>query len=173
MSRTRLLQVCAAGTMAALLAGCARMPGATTGGTNRNGVAYAACMRSHGVPDFPDAKHGGFNVSTSPRSTVANGVALKETQSQITTANQTCNHYLGTPANAGPASPQRQQAALAFAQCMRSHGFPHFPDPQVTANSFRIRVPPGINANSPPFQAALQTCQRLVPIPGGPKGAAS
>ncbi len=170
MTGTRFCAVLAAGALAAMVAGCGAIPGATTGGTPRNAGAYSACMRSHGVPDFPDAKSGGFNIDTSPGKTIANGVTLKETQAQFTAADQACNHYLGTPTNAGPASPAQQQAALAFARCMRAHGYPNFPDPKVTAHSFGVRVPAGVDANSPQFTAAMNTCQALAPTPVGPNG---
>jgi hypothetical protein len=55
------------------------------------------------------------------------------------------------------------QQDLAFAQCMRSHGVPNYPDPNVSLGAEFAQL--GINPNSPHFQAALRTCDRLVPPP--------
>ncbi len=151
------------GAMALLTAGCGANPIALLARNRPNPQAYAACMRAHGIADFPDAKNGGYQIQHDPTRTTVDGVTLKESQAQFDTADQACQHYLGTPTNAGPASPAEQQAALAYAQCMRSHGFPNFPDPHVTANSFMERLPPGTDPNSPQFQAANNACKALKP----------
>ncbi len=158
----------AAGAVALLAAACGAVPG--SGGGGRNATEYASCMRSHGVPDFPDPENGGFQMQGNPSHMTVNGVTLQESQAQLQAAQQACQTDLGTPTNAGPASPQRQAAAVAYGACIRSHGFPTFPDPKVTANSFAVHVPPGVNRQSPQFQAAQLACQRLIPAPPrGPK----
>ena len=55
--------------------------------------------------------------------------------------------------------------ALAYAQCMRSHGVPNFPDPtfQTGPNGgvgvgIRIGNNSGIDPNSPAFQEAQKAC---------------
>jgi hypothetical protein len=51
---------------------------------------------------------------------------------------------------------------LAFSACMRSHGFPSFPDPDSTG---RIHIPTGsaIDESSAEYQSALRACHSLVP----------
>ena len=78
-------------------------------------------MRSHGVP-IPDP-------TVAPR-------AFKDafnTQSQaFRSAETACAHLLpaGHAPNQNTAGSQAQTVALlAFARCLRSHGFPSFPDP--------------------------------------------
>jgi hypothetical protein len=58
---------------------------------------------------------------------------------------------------------------VAFAECMRSHGMPHFPNPGKGA----AFGPPGsgVDPASPQFQNALQACKSLAPpawASGGP-----
>ena len=130
-----------------------------TGGSTRAqaALAYARCMRSHGVPDFPDPdSNGNFHLDNS-------------VSSQETAANQACNHLLnvGTQLNAA----QRQHTLsqlVKYAQCIRAHGVPNFPDPQITNGG--IGVPSGftfdtsgahLDLKSPQSQAAAQACQSL------------
>jgi hypothetical protein len=135
-------------------------PAAATGGSTRvqAALAYAGCMRAHGVPDFPDPdSDGNFNID-------GNSVT-----SQETAANQLCNHLLnvGTPLNAA----QTQHALgqlVKYAQCMRAHGVPNFPDPQLTNGG--IGVPSGftfdtsgrnLDQKSRQYQVAAKACQSL------------
>ncbi len=157
--------VFAATAMAVLIAGCGALPAAIAGGGPRNPGAFAACMRSHGVPDFPDPKNGGFQENGSPTQTIVNGVTLQESQAQINAGEQACRKYMGPSTPDAPASPAQQQAALAYAQCMRAHGVPNFPDPKVTAHSFTVHVASGTDPHSPQVQAAQNACRTLMPHP--------
>jgi hypothetical protein len=63
--------------------------------------------------------------------------------------------------------------AVAYSGCMREHGVPNFPDPQISTSGdevkVAIRVTPGITGN-PHFQSAEKACGKLLPEggPGGP-----
>ena len=126
-------------------------PAAAGGGSThvQAALAYARCMRAHGVPNFPD-----------PHSA----------SSQETAADHTCNHLL----TVGGQMDQRQQELsqlVKYAQCMRAHGVPNFPDPQTTSGGigqpggigFRLH---GINVNSPQFQSANHACVHYTPGAG-------
>jgi len=66
------------------------------------------------------------------------------------------------------ASVDPEDAALAFAQCMREHGV-DMPDPQVGSNgemNFSIGVGPG-TADVEKMQAAQEACQDLMPRMNG------
>jgi hypothetical protein len=83
---------------------------------------FADCVRSHGVSSFPDP-------TISPR---AFKNAFANESPAFRSAYAACGHLLpaGRPATQNPARSQAQTAALlAFARCLRSHGFPTFPDP--------------------------------------------
>jgi hypothetical protein len=88
-------------------------------------LAYAQCMHSHGVPNFPDPDSSG----AIPKDKI---IALGDGP-QFRAAESACLHVM--PASGlGPekaALPTRTRLAdgLAFARCMRNHGFPTFPDP--------------------------------------------
>jgi hypothetical protein len=56
--------------------------------------------------------------------------------------------------------------AVAFSQCMRSHGVTGFPDPS-SGGGIQIQAGSGVNPASPAFQAAQSSCQKLLPG-GGP-----
>jgi hypothetical protein len=66
----------------------------------------------------------------------------------------------GTPTAAQQAN--TQQALLKYAQCMRSHGVPKFPDPKP-GGGLIIGPKVGVDPNTRQFKAAQQTCQKLVP----------
>jgi hypothetical protein len=128
-------------------------------------VAYAQCMRSHGVPNFPDPNSQG-NFTT--KGGLTNGQDVGASSSQVAKANSACQHLL--PNGGQPTAAQQQQTLnqlLKYSQCMRSHGEPNFPDPKVSANSVGFSLGPssGISPQSPQFQAAQKACQSF--LPGG------
>lgn len=77
----------------------------------------------------------------------------------------------GAASAAGSSAPGAQ--ALKFSACMRSHGEPSFPDPEISSSagktSVRVHVTPssGIDPGSPTFQHAQQACKAFAPSEGG------
>ena len=122
-------------------------------------LAFARCVRAHGVPNWPDPNSSGvFDKSKlTPQQ-------LGASPSRVQAAQSGCNHLLpkgGSGPN--PARVQQERAqALSFAQCVRSHGVPNFPDPDSTG---RIPDPStvGVNQGSPKFEAANQACGKYRP----------
>jgi hypothetical protein len=53
------------------------------------------------------------------------------------------------------------ESGVAFSRCIRSHGVPSFADPKVSGQTVRMGSPRTIE--SPAFQSALRSCQRLLP----------
>jgi hypothetical protein len=123
----------------------------------------AACMRSHGEPNFPDPNAQGV-ISSSD---------LDPSSPQFQQAMQACQKDLpngGTPSPAQQA--QMRQQALAFSACMRKHGVPNFPDPQFSSGgrvTMKVSSGSGINPRSAQFQAAQKACQG--DLPGRPGAA--
>jgi hypothetical protein len=115
-------------------------------------VAFSQCMRSHGVPNFPDPQHfAGGNVKLTIHNLQPSPAALNA-----------CGHLL--PTNGGPsqtAQQQRRQLAdeLSFARCMRNHGVSRFPDPtaqgQLTVAMVEAQ---GIDVHSPAVLRVVQVC---------------
>jgi hypothetical protein len=124
-------------------------------------LKYAGCMRSHGEPDFPDPTVGSnglpsFNINGS-----ANG-DLNPQSSQWKAAQSACKSDL--PDLGGNTSADKEAAnakALKYAQCMRSHGEPDFPDPNGQGV---IQIPNAtgiLSPNSPQYQQAATACQSM------------
>jgi hypothetical protein len=131
-------------------------------------IAFANCMRSHGVPNFPDPSsngRGGLLIQRGQRagsgaSLTVNGVPVNGPA--FRSASQTCRKYLPNGGRPTPAQAAKMKAsALAMSRCMRSHGVPNFPDPQLgSGDRLRLQINPGsgIDPNSPAFQAAQKIC---------------
>jgi hypothetical protein len=114
-------------------------------------LAYARCMRAHGVPDFPDPDSNGDFGPVSAAS------------SQMTAADHVCHHLLNVGAPMSQSQFQHSLGQLVkYAQCMRAHGVPNFPDPH-TDNGGIVFGGGGIAGNSPQFQSANHACQHLLP----------
>ncbi len=144
-------------------------PGGKTGAPASSGssttqaelVQLAQCMRSHGVPTFPDptAQEGTFGAMVSSA-----GINLGSPTVQA--ALTACKQY--TPIqNVTPAQSAAQKAqALRFSQCMRSHGVPNYPDPSSATGAGTGAVHlnlngTGIDLSSPTVQAAIKACGGL------------
>jgi hypothetical protein len=132
-------------------------------------VKYSACMRSHGVPDFPDpatsqSGQNSFGVDGYNFNLPAN---LNPQAPAYQSAEKQCQGLIGFggggPARNSAIVAKARQAALAHAQCMREHGVPNFPDPTVSSVGGAIvqrSGARGINPRSPAFQQAQKICQR-------------
>lgn len=122
--------------------------------TYQKGVAYARCMRAHGVPNFPDPlPNGGFALSPD----VTGG-----THGQVSPQYQAAEKACASLYPLGVQSPQRQQQALhrllKVTACMRSHGLKNFPDPTFNSDGIMLNIR-GFDRHSPQFQAAWRACQ--------------
>ncbi len=119
--------------------------------------AYSHCMRTHGVPDFPDPVPG----EGIPKNKI---VLLNNAQSQ--TASRDCQHLM-PPTGLGPettAQPARTRlaAALVFAHCVRNRGFPNFPDPATNGQlTPEMVTAAGVNLHQPALLAAGLACAPL------------
>lgn len=148
---------------AVLLAVCLVLLAAACGGGSRasstqpsNALAYAHCVRAHGVARYPDPDGRGQLVKESLQQL---GVSSARFQS----AESACRHLM--PNGGRPPNQARQQQvraqSLRFAQCVRAHGVPDFPDPDGTG-----RIPeawPGVDQGSPRFEAANRACATYRP----------
>jgi hypothetical protein len=69
----------------------------------------------------------------------------------------------------------RYSQALAFSNCMRSHGVSNFPDPGSSGGGVQIQIGPssGVNPQAPAFQSAQRSCRHLLPNRGRPSVRAS
>ena len=114
-------------------------------------------MRDHGVTNFPDPQVNGNHLTLQITPSITASPAFKSAQ-------KACAYLL--PAGAGQTnglSPAQQKARteglLAFAACVRKHGFQSFPDPtsqgQLTLEMIRQA---GINLQQPAVLQAGDAC---------------
>jgi hypothetical protein len=118
-------------------------------------------MRSHSVPNFPDPDSNGMW----PKSQVE----LAAGNPRFQPATHACGHLLPDGGPGVPPSPavvqQIRTDMTKFARCMRSHGVPNWPDPNVDdqgRGSFNTQAA-GINTNSPQISAEIHDCDHVYP----------
>lgn len=149
-------------TAALLAAACSGSASSKDGGrspASRSTVAFAQCVRSHGVPNYPDPESNGNLPKETPQQ-------LGVSSSQLQSATQPCEHLL--PSSGGRTAAQVQQewsGMLSFARCMRSHGVPNWPDPthyppRPTDPTFIL---PASIQPIPQTISRMNECLRLVP----------
>jgi hypothetical protein len=131
-------------------------------------LAFARCMRSNGVPNFPDPQPGGGALFRIPAGSNPTAPAFRAAQAK-------CHKLLGAgpPGPGSTTHPSAQTLAklLGIARCMRQHGVPQFPDPQTTvpSNPAGIReitdfdgaillFPSTMNLQAPAYRRALAAC---------------
>jgi hypothetical protein len=116
-------------------------------------------MRSHGVTNFPDPpSHAAGKSETIDQSGVdANSPAYR-------TAAGACQKYeprTGNNTSQGQTS-QSQTQQLKFAECMRKHGVPNFPESPGNSSGQHSITNYGINPNTPTFRTANSACSSLL-----------
>jgi hypothetical protein len=161
-----------AGAILLLLAGCqsaapgsSGLPASTTAGSPdlaSLGHEYSQCVRDHGVPAYPDMVVIAGHL-TLPDNTEgdAGSAALRAAPA----AQQACQPILARlPAAAQKdqaPSAQDREALLKFAQCLRTHGIPEWPDPQADGSFPIAGTPLADEAKSARMQAATQACKQF------------
>jgi hypothetical protein len=144
----------------------------------QEGLRFARCMRSHGVPSFPDpSASGGFNTG-------APGISSSSPAYRV--AEIACKSLMPVkyvPYVAPTAAAYRR--LVRWSECMRKHGIPNMPDPKPdpvpapgspgTANigtlmgdgGYWVGIPAAVNAHSAAFFRLSTACGEN---PGGNKG---
>jgi len=126
-------------------------------------LGYSRCMRTHGVPSFPDPTSSG----------VLPKISVQELKSpQFQAAEKACQHLLpaGTHDQYSPGEAQQLLIGmLRFSRCVRSHGVPNWPDPTTDAEGrpeFPLSNVPGTNRSywrSQRITHVANECQHLLP----------
>jgi hypothetical protein len=138
----------------------------------QSALKFSQCMRSHGVPNFPDpAPSGGFVFPV--------GSGLSPSSPAVQSAQAKCQKYMGGglpgPGTVEHPSAQWLAQMVKAAACMRRHGYPDFPDPRtsVPANPFGgsgagvisdidgviFLFPSSIDTTSPRFYRTADACR--------------
>lgn len=137
--------------------------GASTSGgaTIAQALAYSRCMRSHGVPSFPDPDSSG----RIPKPQVLQ--ARQSDPTRFDAADRGCQHLLpsGGSGETPAALAQEWNEFRKLARCMRSNGLSNWPDP--TSRSGSDRRPTfnltavGIDIHSPHVLVKVRHCAAL------------
>ena len=118
-----------------------------------DGPKFSACMRKHGVTNFPDPNGQGVI-------TIHSGMGIDPGSPTFMSARAACDKLLPNGGRPTPAQmAQAQKQMLALSACMRAHGIKDFPDP--SAGGIRLHSSPGsdLDPNNPTFKKAQQACR--------------
>jgi len=119
-------------------------------------LAYAECMRAHGMPSWPDPQSNGTFVGSFNFGSPA-----------YQSANRTCAHMEGGPPETLEQFQQTVGQALKYAACMRAHGIANFQVTVPTEGEIRSGINgPGDEVNTPQFQSASQACRKFQTVGG-------
>jgi hypothetical protein len=131
-----------------------------SGSVSNGPLAFSQCMRSHGIPNFPDP---GSNGSVQKETAQQLGVS----SSQYQAATSGCGQLLPNSDQGGLSQAQIQQAwsgTRNFAQCMRSHGVSNWPDPLDDGTGSPVfYLQNKIDASAPQIVTKIHACQHLIP----------
>lgn len=134
-------------------------PSSSTGASSAASrfLSFAGCMRTRGVASYPDPQvtSAGNHVSVKigPGAADPNSPAFRS-------ANQACRHFLPNGGLPAPASSGQLAQDVTFADCMRSHGVPSFPDPD---HDGVFTLPAAIDPQAPQVQRAQRACTSVEP----------
>jgi hypothetical protein len=159
-----LTTVVAIAAFSLLAAGCGSNSPSSTSASSPDGgnptqaqaqqemVSFSDCMRSHGVSNFPDPSTTGFKAALAP--STPHSPAFQS-------AYAACQHLLpgGGPAQEAARHRAQLPAFLAFVRCLRSHGFPSFPDPSTSGQlTHEMLANARINLHQPAVLQAGDAC---------------
>lgn len=122
-------------------------------------VKFSECLRANGVSDFPDPNASGQFPS----------YGISVSKAMWTTAVAACKAFQPPGSLNAHLTPKQLSAALKFAQCVREHGVPDFPDPvngQPLIDTTHIpssNKPGGMTI----LNAATHTCGHLLALQTG------
>jgi len=148
---------------ALLIDGCGSAAKPSSTGTSTayaQGVKYSDCMRSDGVPNYPDPDTGGNDQQQTS--------AVNQQSPAYQSAQRACAPlHPGNNATPTVISGAQRAAMIANALCIRKHGVPSFPDPRFgRGDGVEVGVVPN-QADSPAFKQAVKTCEHVgIPLPG-------
>jgi hypothetical protein len=141
----------------------------STASTGTGGAAYvsdklgfARCLRTHGVPNYPDPNAAGQEPPNSKQL-----ISTPRGQAAVSACS-----YWGNRIHYDVAA--QNQAVLAeyvrFAHCMRAAGLPNFPDPVYAEGRVEFVLSTsrdGFDPHSPQVLGKARECERVLPAGSG------
>jgi hypothetical protein len=152
VSRCRTLAAALAGvvTAVAMLSACSSGPGKPSAADSEDQVwlAITHCIRTHGMPQWPDPVTGPDGHLTFPAD-------APDTTAQVQAACRSFFAQLPADASATPPPSAADLTKLReFAVCMRRNGIPDWPDPDASGNF--VDVPAAVD---------VRTLLKNLPVP--------
>ncbi len=136
----------------------------------QDGLGFARCMRSHGVPSFPDPTPNGSGFALNAPGINSSSPAFKSAQT-------VCRNLLPVKhVQSEPPSAQAYARLVHWAKCMREHGVSSLPDPKpdpppapgsprtagigtlMGDGGYWVGIPATIDAHSPAFARLSTAC---------------
>lgn len=155
----RIALLTAGCALAVVACGSARTQHTTTGSSiAAQQVKYAVCMRASGVPNYPVPSLGS-GIDAIPLNSGINAQSPAFRAAQQVCAKLNPADSVRVPAETA----SQKQADLNYAQCMRAHDVPSYPDPAYSKQGTKIEKPLatyGIRTDSPAFRRAANACQQ-------------
>jgi hypothetical protein len=146
--------------LAVVAGGCGGSDDASAGGdaastTSREdaALAFAQCMREQGI-EVDDPQGGRFTLKVDRANAEKFEAAQEKCRKQVPGAFQEPSEE---------EKQRMQEAALAFARCMRAHGV-DVPDPKFENGGVLMQSGPGAERN-PRFEQAEKACRKHMPGP--------
>jgi hypothetical protein len=122
-----------------------------TASSAANPIAFAKCMRTNGIANFPDpSADGSYPLSSD----------IDPTSQAFKDAREKCKQYDATPPKERQTDQWPRDTQLKYAKCMRENGIPTFPDPDANGG---VQLPSGVDSQSDVVKKAQQTCQKYGP----------
>ena len=161
-----LTAACGSGTSSSSTSSTSSTSSSGSGGVSAaygsDKLGLARCLRTHGVPNYPDPNASGQEPPNSKQ-------LIFSPQGQ--TAVRACS-YWGNRIHNDVAA--QNQAAMGeyvrFAQCMRAHGLPNFPDPMNAEGRVEFVLSAsqdGFDPHSPQVLAKARQCESVLPPGSG------
>jgi hypothetical protein len=162
MRKLLILTLAPAVLIAAGCGGSKKNPPATASGAqSQNPIQaaykYSACMRQHGVSNFPDPHvvdhDGGKGIAIAVPAGVAASPAFNGAQ-------KACKGIIPGPQDQSAAQQRaRAQGLVSFARCMRAHHINSFPDPTTQGQiNPQMLSAAGIDIHTPAVLQAAYAC---------------
>jgi hypothetical protein len=114
---------------------------------------FSQCMRSNGLPDFPDPDANGELRGPGHE---------QEDSPEFRAAQEKCRDLAPGGEHQNTGDPAFVEQMRKFSQCMRANGLPDFPDPDANG---QLRGAGHEQERDPKYRAATKTCRKK--LPGG------
>jgi hypothetical protein len=125
-------------------------------------LGLARCLRAHGLPNYPDPDSSGQEPGNTKQL-----ISSPQGQAAVGACSYWNNRVHGDVAT-------DNQALLAdyvkFAQCMRAHGLPNFPDPTIAEGRAEFLLnssQDGFDPHSPQVLTKAHQCESVLPAGSG------